>query len=172
MWMGLIQSVGYLQTVTEIPLQSFQPTGMPTSKWTDSLISVCASPTTHFTYAHYYYYYFFLWRSLPNKKKIRFLWFRGWVCTTTLNHYMNNTDRRVPTNSRWHCHWPVDRSRASWVAQSVKGLTPDFASGHDLMVHELTPCSRALHWLHGARLGFSLSPSLFAPPPLMRLQNK
>ena len=30
----------------------------------------------------------------------------------------------------------------AWVAQLVEHLTPDFDSGHDLMVHEFEP----LHW--------------------------
>ena len=52
------------------------------------------------------------------------------------------------------------------MAQSVKRLTPDLSSGHDLTVHGLEP-------LTGLRVDSvesawdSLSPSLSAPPPLM-----
>ena len=56
--------------------------------------------------------------------------------------------------------------QGAWVAQSVKHLTPDFSSGHDLMVCEFKP-----------QIGFcadsvepawdSPSPSLSAPSLLM-----
>ena len=32
--------------------------------------------------------------------------------------------------------------RGTWVAQSVKHLTLDFGSGHDLVVHEFEPLIR------------------------------
>ena len=61
------------------------------------------------------------------------------------------------------------RSGGTWVAQSVKHLTLDLSSG--LTVHEFEPgvqlCAE-----HGACLGFSLSPSLSAPPLLTLSQNK
>ena len=34
----------------------------------------------------------------------------------------------------------VSAWRGRWVAQSVKCLTLDFGSGHDLRVHEIEPC--------------------------------
>ena len=42
--------------------------------------------------------------------------------------------------------------RGAWVAQSVKHLTLDFSSGHDLMVREIKPHDLII-----------LSPSLSAP---------
>ena len=33
-----------------------------------------------------------------------------------------------------------DRKRGTWVAQTVKHLTFDFDSGHDLKVREFEPC--------------------------------
>ena len=50
------------------------------------------------------------------------------------------------------------------MAQLVKHPTPDFSSGHDLMVLEIEPCVQ-LHTEHGARSGFSLP--LCAPPPVV-----
>ena len=47
------------------------------------------------------------------------------------------------------------------VAQSVKRLTIDFISGHDLAVHETDPHVG----LYVVSLGFSLSPSLPLPSP-------
>ena len=55
-----------------------------------------------------------------------------------------------------------------WVAQSVKHLTLDVGSGRDLMVHEFKPhmglCAdgRESAWDY-------VSPSLSAPPPLVRM---
>ena len=48
----------------------------------------------------------------------------------------------------------------TWVVQFVKGLTLDFGSGHDLMVHEMEPCIELCTDSGGAYLGFSLSPTL------------
>ena len=51
----------------------------------------------------------------------------------------------------------------AWVAQSVKHLTLDFSSGHDLMVHEIEPhCGLCADSVEPA--WDSLSPSLSAPP--------
>ena len=56
--------------------------------------------------------------------------------------------------------------RGTWVAQSVRPLTLDFSSGHDLMNGEIEPCvglcadSAEPAW-------DSLSPSLSVPPLLM-----
>ena len=53
----------------------------------------------------------------------------------------------------------------AWLAQSVKRLTLDFSSGHDLMVHGIEPpielCAGGMEpaW-------DSFSPSLSAPPLL------
>ena len=50
-------------------------------------------------------------------------------------------------------------------AQVVKSLTPDFGSGHDLMVHGTKPCIRL--WADSPESAWdSLSPSLSAPPLL------
>ena len=48
-------------------------------------------------------------------------------------------------------------------AQLIKGLTLDFSSGHDLMVHEIEPHVRLCAEC-GACLGFSLSVSLCPSP--------
>ena len=55
--------------------------------------------------------------------------------------------------------------RDAWVAQLVKYLTPDFDSGHDLVVCEIEPHVE-LHTEHGDCLGFFLSLSLSVPPLL------
>ena len=34
------------------------------------------------------------------------------------------------------------KARGAWVAQSAKGLTLDFGSGHDIMVHGTEPYIR------------------------------
>ena len=60
--------------------------------------------------------------------------------------------------------------RATWVAQSVKCLTLDFGSGHDLTVCGIEPHVR-LHTQHEPCLRFSLS-SLSAPPPAHALSLK
>ena len=58
------------------------------------------------------------------------------------------------------------------MAQLVEPLTPDFGSGHDLMVHEVKPhirfCADSMEpaW-DSHSLSLSLSLSLSAPPPLM-----
>ena len=67
--------------------------------------------------------------------------------------------------------WPGRRKElmyikqwGTWVAQWVKHPTLDFGSAHDLMVHGFDPT-----WSLGSMLlakGFSLSPSLSAPPLL------
>ena len=55
--------------------------------------------------------------------------------------------------------------RGTWVAWSVKPPTPDFGSGHDLMVREFKPCVGL--WADGVELAWDpLSPSLSAPPLL------
>ena len=66
---------------------------------------------------------------------------------------------------RW-THWAMRlqglkaaESWGAWVTQSVKCLTLNFGSGHDLAVCEIEPRDSG-----GVCLGFSLSPSLFAPP--------
>ena len=51
----------------------------------------------------------------------------------------------------------------AWVAQSVKHLTLDFSSSHDLMVHEIEPCA-GLHTDSTEPAWDSTSPSLSAPP--------
>ena len=54
--------------------------------------------------------------------------------------------------------------RDAWVAPSVKHLTPDFGSGHDLTVCEFEPhvglCADSTQSLLGI-----LSPLFSAPPP-------
>ena len=60
--------------------------------------------------------------------------------------------------------------RNSWdtlVAQMVKHPTLDFSSGHGLMVREFEPCLVLHDDSVEPCLGFSLSLSLFGPPPLM-----
>ena len=52
------------------------------------------------------------------------------------------------------------------MAQSVKQLTLDFGSGHDLMVREFEPHIR-LSAVSTEPAWDPLSPSLSAPPPLM-----
>ena len=65
-------------------------------------------------------------------------------------------------------HFPACCSRSrgrtwgAWVSQSVKHLTPDFGSGHDLTVRELEPCVQ-LCTECGACLGFCLPFSLSLP---------
>ena len=44
------------------------------------------------------------------------------------------------TTLTWMCN--AGSSTGAWVAQSVKCLTLDFCSGHDLTVHEFEPCIR------------------------------
>ena len=52
------------------------------------------------------------------------------------------------------------------MTQSVKHLTLGFVSGHDLLVHGIEPCiGLCADSMEPAR--DSVSPSLFAPPPLM-----
>ena len=43
------------------------------------------------------------------------------------------------TSALW-AHAKTDLCRGTWVAQSVKCLTLDLSSGHELMVHEFEPC--------------------------------
>ena len=57
--------------------------------------------------------------------------------------------------------------RGAWAAQSVKHLALDFGSGHGLSVCEFEPHIGL--WLYGVCLGFSVSPSFSAPPPLAPL---
>ena len=59
------------------------------------------------------------------------------------------------------------------MAQSVKSLTLDFSSGHDLMVREFEP-PVGLHTDGAEPACDSLSPSLSASPPfvLAHCQNK
>ena len=77
-----------------------------------------------------------------------------------------------------HKYLLLEYSKAggTWVAQSVKHLTLDFGSGHDLMVYDIKPhiglCADSVEpaW-------DSLSPCLFSPsathPPAYALsQNK
>ena len=52
------------------------------------------------------------------------------------------------------------------MAQSVKRPTLGFSAGHDLTVLRVQAPRQALRRQHGARLGFSLSPSLSGLPPL------
>ena len=59
-------------------------------------------------------------------------------------------------------------SAGAWVGQSVKRLTLDFGSGHDLKAMSM---SIGLHTEHGACLGFSQSPSLSAPPLLTHARS-
>ena len=57
--------------------------------------------------------------------------------------------------------------RGAWVAQSVKHLTLDFGSGHDLMVPEFKPrIGLRAENVEAAWDSLSLSPSLSAPPLL------
>ena len=52
------------------------------------------------------------------------------------------------------------------MAQSVKHLSLDFGSGHDLMVHKIEPCLRLCS--DGVETAWnSLSPSPSAPPLLV-----
>ena len=55
------------------------------------------------------------------------------------------------------------------MAQSVKPPTLDFGSGHDLMVHEMEPVFGSV--LTAQILLGILSPSLFAPAPLMHMHT-
>ena len=55
--------------------------------------------------------------------------------------------------------------QGTWMAQSVKHLTLDFNSGHDLMVCEFKAHIR-LHADSTEPAWDLLSPSLSAPPPL------
>ena len=45
------------------------------------------------------------------------------------------------------------------MAQLVERSTLGFRSGHELMASRDQALPQALHWWHGACLGFSLSPS-------------
>ena len=56
------------------------------------------------------------------------------------------------------------QKRGAWMAQSVKHLTPDFGSGHDLTVHYSEPPIRLCTDSAETCLAFSLS--LFLPLPL------
>ena len=60
-------------------------------------------------------------------------------------------------------------SHGTWVAQSLKPLTPGFGSGHDLMVDEIEPRVRLRTGSAEPALG-SLSPSP-SPPPLLALSK-
>ena len=62
-----------------------------------------------------------------------------------------------------------NRSRGTWVAQSVKRPTLSLGSGHDLTVSWVRALHQALHWQCGACLGFSLSLSLSLCHPLLML---
>ena len=54
-------------------------------------------------------------------------------------------------------------SRGTWVAQSVKQLTLDFRSGHDLTVHKIELCIGV--WAESMKPDWdSLFPSLTASP--------
>ena len=56
--------------------------------------------------------------------------------------------------------------RRAWVAQSVKPLTLDFGSGHDLLVHEFEPLIEL--WADSAEPAWDfVSRSLSTPPLLM-----
>ena len=57
------------------------------------------------------------------------------------------------------------KSTGTWVAQSVKSPTPDFSSGHDLMVVRSGPALSAEPPWNSLSPSFSLFPS--APPMLM-----
>ena len=59
------------------------------------------------------------------------------------------------------------RRRDTWVAQLVKGLTLDFGSGHDLMVHVIEPLAGLCVDSNTDLAWDSLSPSLSAPPLLV-----
>ena len=57
----------------------------------------------------------------------------------------------------------MEQTPGTWVAQSVKCPTPDFDSGHDLMVHEFGSC-----------MGLCTDPAKpawdsLSPPPLLML---
>ena len=55
------------------------------------------------------------------------------------------------------------------MALLIKRLTLDLGSSHDLMDLWVLAPQQALHWQHGACLGFSLSLSLsFPPSPLSK----
>ena len=56
-------------------------------------------------------------------------------------------------------------SRGTWVAQSVKHLTLDFSSGHDLTVREFKPCI-GLHAGRAEPAWDSLFLPFFVPPQL------
>ena len=57
-------------------------------------------------------------------------------------------------------------SGGTWVAQSGKHRTPDFSSGHDLMVHELKPhIGLCTDGVESAWDSLSLSLSLSLPLP-------
>ena len=60
------------------------------------------------------------------------------------------------------------KSRGTWVAQSVKHLTPDFGASHDLTVLEFWPCI-GLWADHGRLLGILLLPLSLCPSPLFSL---
>ena len=52
------------------------------------------------------------------------------------------------------------------MSQAVQRLTPDFGSGHGHVVCGFEPHSGLCTDSWQSLLGISLSPSLFAPPPL------
>ena len=57
-----------------------------------------------------------------------------------------------------------------WVAQSIKRLTFDFGSDHDLMVHEFEPC--VVLCANSVKPAWDpLSSSSSAPPPLKNKQT-
>ena len=58
----------------------------------------------------------------------------------------------------------VEVVRVAWVAQSVKHPTPDFSSGHDLMVHGFEP-HVGLHANGVESAWYSLPHSLCPYPP-------
>ena len=60
---------------------------------------------------------------------------------------------------------PLRLPWGAWGAPSVKPLTPDFSSGHDLTVFEMEPCVRLCDDTVEPAWD-SLSPSPSAPPPL------
>ena len=77
-------------------------------------------------------------------------------------------------NEVYACKWNIFQPHrkmkfwGAWVAQSIKHLTLDFSSGHDLVVRVFKP----LVWLHtdGAEPAwdsFSFLLSLPLPPPKM-----
>ena len=60
--------------------------------------------------------------------------------------------------------------RGTWVSLSVKHLTLDFDSGHDLMICGFKPCIRLYTDSVECCLGFSLSPSLLPISPFISLK--